>query len=399
LAVYLLSGLPGHPLTFGPFHHHLAQARAFLDGRLDLKRFPPDVELAYFDEKAFVVLPPGPSVVLMPLVALGDSRWNLVPLHGLLSASSGLLMLGALRRRGASAGTSWTTAAAFGFGTVLWWVTCQKGAWHTAQVMSVFSLCLALWLVQGGRAPIAVGLLVGFSAICRQLTVFAAPYFMYQLLLGTRRRATRQDGNRSAAEAYGGSTLTPTLSLEGRGSSGPLAVLQFLIGAAIPLCFYLWLNYARFGNPFDTGYRYINLRPPGLDKYLAYGLFSLGHLPENLFTLLFAPPRWSEVFPYFHPDFFGQAMIFTSPFVFYAFRAGCRTREHQVLWLCIALILAPQLLYFNNGFAQFGFRFALDFLPLMMILVADGFGRRLSIGALVTVALSVGMNLLGVCTL
>jgi len=193
--------------------------------------------------------------------------------------------------------------------------------------------------------------------------------------------------------------LTPTLSRRERGIMGVFAAGQFLAGMAIPLGFYLWLNYVRFGNPFDTGYSYLNLKPPGLDKYVAHGLFSLAYMPENLFTFLFAPPQWGDKFPYLFPDYFGQAIMFTSPFVFYAFRAGARTRERKLLWLCCLAILVPQMMYFNNGFAQFGYRFALDFLPLAMPLVAEGFGEKPSCGAIATVVIAVGMNLLGVCML
>lgn len=379
-AAYVLSGWRESPIAEGPFHHYQAQAQAFLAGRLDLLSYPPNVEMGFHNDRAYVVLPPGPAVALMPLVGVFGSRINMVPVHALLSAGSVVLLLGAMRKRGVASWTAWLCAMAFGFGTVLWWLTKEMGPWHTAQVMSAFCLCLALRLDASGRAAWAVGFLVGFSAISRQLTILAAPYFLYRVL---------------SAHGHCEPNAPPATTIGNR----LVRVAALLFGLAIPLSFYLWLNWARFGNPFETGYRFINLGPPGLDKYLAHGLFSAAYLPENVFTLLFAPPRWGNEFPYFFPDYFGQAIVFTSPFVFYAFRAGAATRERKVLWLCCLGILIPQLFYFNNGYAQFGYRFALDFLPLAMLLVANGLGPKPSWCAIATVFVAVLMNMLGVCML
>lgn len=374
--VYCFSGPQEIPFTNGPFHHHQAQAEAFLAGRLHLERHPQNVELGFHQGRPYVVLPPGPAVLLMPLVAVAGSHLNLLPIHALLSAVSVALIFQTLRKRGTTAMVAVIASIAFAFGTVHWWVSKEIGAWHTAHVVAVFCLCLSLRLAHAGRLPVLVGFLVGFAAISRQLTLFAAPYLLYRVL------ASRANPNE----------IRPANT----GPSNAWTAAQFLIGFALPLSFYLALNYARFGNPLDTGYRYINLQPPGLDKYLAHGLFSIAYLPENLFTVLFAPPRWGDAFPWFFPDYFGQALIFTSPFLLYAFRAGLRSREHRVLGLSILATFIPQLFYFNNGFAQFGYRFALDFLPLTMLLVADGLGRRPSPGALATVILAVTLNLLGV---
>jgi hypothetical protein len=385
---YYLSGPRNIPFTAGPFHHHLAQAEAFLAGRLHLESHPPNVELGFHEGRSCVVLPPGPAILLMPLVALAGSHVNLLPVHALLSALSVALIFQTLRKRGNTATVAVTASAAFAFGTVHWWVTKEIGAWHTAHVVAVFCLCLAVRLAHAGRVPILVGFLVGFAAISRQLTLFAAPYLLYRVF------ASRANPDKIRPISTNQS-LVPA-SAKSRESTPGWIAAQFLIGFSLPLAFYLAINYARFGNPFDTGYRFINLQPPGLDKYLAHGLFSIAYLPENLFTVLFAPPRWGDVFPWFFPDYFGQALVFTSPFLLYAFRPGLRSREHRILWLSILAIFIPQLFYFNNGFAQFGYRFALDFLPLTMLLVADGFGPRPSPGAVATVLLAVTMNLLGV---
>ena len=65
-------------------------------------------------------------------------------------------------------------------------------------------------------------------------------------------------------------------------------------------------------------------------------------------------------------------------------------------WLAIALVAVPSLLYFNTGSYQFGYRFALDWLPLGVLLVALGTDGRLRRRGKVLIVVSVLMHLWGV---
>lgn len=44
-------------------------------------------------------------------------------------------------------------------------------------------------------------------------------------------------------------------------------------------------------------------------------------------------------------------------------------------WLAVALVLVPFMAYYNTGWYQFGYRFALDFMPVLIILLAMGLER------------------------
>ena len=66
------------------------------------------------------------------------------------------------------------------------------------------------------------------------------------------------------------------------------------------------------------------------------------------------------------------------------------------LWLSIALALLPSLLYFNTGSYQFGYRFALDWLPLGVLLVALGTGGELRWWGKALIVVSALMHLCGV---
>lgn len=351
------------------FHHQIAQADAFLHGRLHLEEFPPKEELVHFEGRAYVAAPPGPALILLPFVLVAGPHFNPLPLHMAAGALSAALIWAALRARGVSTAKCHLLALGVAFGTVLWWCTRQPGMWHTAHVLSFLLLSLALWVTHARSNAFLAGLLVGGSALCRQLTLFAFPFFLYRLI---------QDHRQS-----------------GRGQGGRPAA-TFSLGLALPVLGYLLFNWARFGSPFETGYQFLYLQSPGLERFQQFGLFHPHYLPENLYTLLFAAPRLAMDFPYLAPDLGGQALIFTSPFLLYALCSSWRDRENWAFWICIALILGPQLLYFNNGFAQFGYRFALDFLPLAVVLAGKGMPERPTPGMIALVGISMLLNAVGV---
>jgi hypothetical protein len=187
-----------------------------------------------------------------------------------------------------------------------------------------------------------------------------------------------------------------------------LGVAPALLGQAA----YNWL---RFGDPFEFGYRWMNSPGSLLERQVTWGQFSFHFLPENLYTLLIRPPLVS-VSPFrIEPDPWGMGLLLTCPALLLALpvRAlvgGVRSlsgREDDGplgmpqpssrfatllsapiaktsgrclclgLWLSLALVQLPSLLYFNTGSYQFGYRFALDWLPLGLLLVALATGGEL----------------------
>ena len=53
--------------------------------------------------------------------------------------------------------------------------------------------------------------------------------------------------------------------------------------------------------------------------------------------------------------------------------AGVRTRTARILWAAAALVAIPVLLYYGGGgYYTYGYRYALDFMPFVFVLVAIG---------------------------
>jgi hypothetical protein len=151
----------------------------------------------------------------------------------------------------------------------------------------------------------------------------------------------------------------------------------------------------------------MNSPAPLLARQAAWGQFSLHFLPENLYTLLVRPPLVSLQPFRVAPDPWGMGLLLTCPALLLALSTlvkketgffGKQSDKNLVssLWLSIAFVQIPSLLYFNTGSYQFGYRFALDWLPLGVLLVALGMGGRLGWGGRLLIAISVLMHLWGV---
>jgi hypothetical protein len=123
-------------------------------------------------------------------------------------------------------------------------------------------------------------------------------------------------------------------------------------------------NFARFGNPLDAGYRstFMNTRFQALVAH--YGLFNLQFLPHNLTGWFLVPPRF--VNGALLPNPRGMSLLLTTPFLLLLL---ARRRPRPLEWVLLAnsaLIAVPALLYYNDGWVQFGQRFALDWIALAL---------------------------------
>jgi len=78
-------------------------------------------------------------------------------------------------------------------------------------------------------------------------------------------------------------------------------------------------------------------------------------------------------------------------------RLGREGVEIVSLWagLAVLAIMIPIMLWFSTGWVQFGYRYSLDFLPFLLILIASGMGDRIGKGTVAIVAVSLAVNLWG----
>ena len=324
------------------------QAQALLDGRLDI---PHDFhDMAVVDGRNYVIYPPLPSLLMLPAVAIWGDRTNTTVIGLALSVLSAMVLLSLLRRRGLSGIDALWLTLAFLFGTAYWF--CQIKAnevYFLAHIVAVLCALTALWEFFGPRRLWLVGLLVGLAFLSRQLSIYLLVFF--------------------------------ALALWSEQSLRPRWVLLrqwLLLGAGFAGCAIAMLvwNQLRFGDALETGYAYLQL-PEFLQQRIdRYGLFSWHYLPHNAAYLLIQGldiefNAWTMEAGGMNP--FGTSLTIASPFVVAAFWARENRRFQLAAWLAIGLCALHQMLYYNNGWSQInGQRFALDFLPLLLLLCASG---------------------------
>lgn len=159
----------------------------------------------------------------------------------------------------------------------------------------------------------------------------------------------------------------------------------FVLCTPVIIAFLLFFAYnrIRFQNIFEFGYtNAINL--VSTTKARDYGVLSFYHIPGNLYYFLLATPLplfrdgISHVlaFPFVKADPWGMSIFVTSPIFFYLFLLSYKDRLSKILILTISVIMFSILLYYGIGYRQFGYRYALDFLPLLFFLLIKNYKSK-----------------------
>jgi len=157
-------------------------------------------------------------------------------------------------------------------------------------------------------------------------------------------------------------------------------------------------NNRRFHSVFETGYKYV-INPDGIPK-LKYGDINVMYIPANLYTFLVMAPDplkdkiESQVlrFPYVKINPLGLAIWFTSPLfllLITRFKNGRYTLSAALTSLALS---GPVFLWYSLGGAQVGYRYALDFLPFLFLILLSSFTPKLSKMAITLIIIGVVFN-------
>ncbi len=325
---------------------HAYQAEAFIHGRVDVAKRMHDTAL--YNGKLYSHFPPFPAVVLMPFVAVfGVNATNPFLVKLALTGLNVVVLRAILRRIGLESEHVWWVIAAFFGGTAYWFVTGIEGVWWLSQVVAVTCMLLALWdgLRGGGLAS---GCFLGAALLSRQMCVYNAIFLAVLLWVNS------------------GPSLWKRFWTQ--------ASFATMIAASIGL--YLWFNYVRFGAPFESGYRYLEVGTIWTENIQRFGLFNVAYVPFNLLQFFFQGFHFELTPDKFQMDRNGTSITFASPWVFAAFLAVWRRPLVAAAWTSILLTLCHLMVYYSNGWAQINAqRYTLDFLPVAVLLVGLGLKR------------------------
>ena len=360
LVSILILGAAEH-LTAPANPQHFDQARAWLQGALFISQPTLTHDLVPMDLGWASPFPPLPAAVATLALLAGhnaDLAYNLVILSIAL-LSMWLAARIASRLGGFAAGT-WAMAA-IGPGSGLLIAAAFHDTYHSAHVLAIASTLAAIDGVLARKRGFTGGFLLGIAALARQACILGA--LPLALLAGRRR------------------------------------FIGVLFGATLPFLIYIGLNWARFDAPLATGYEAAEHLPHLKADITVHGALSFHWIPRNLKALVTGLPRLVPVAPWIVPDLRGMALWLVSPWILLGLLPLVRPdrptsrRVAALCWMAAGVISIPHLLYVNTGYAQIGYRFALDYLPFLLVAAILGVRRMRPTVPVILVSLSVVINL------
>ena len=360
LLLYFVSSGFAHPTIY---NNYILLADAWRHGRVWIDQPPSSIDALQYLGRYYIIEAPMPALLVMPLVLIFGLGANQTFVAIICAAVLVAALDVALGRMGVSPqARAWTLA--FGAaGTALWWCASFPAVWMFAHIVGAMFVMLALAEWVGQRRPWLLGPLVACAALSRFPTVLIALPLLGWLWFES----------------------PPTTRVRN--------LLEFAVGAAPLFILYAGYDFARWGTPSDIGYTVWYHQdqvgqPTGSP-------FRLEYLPFNLYSFFLLAPNFDAAFPWLHPTGLGVSLTITSPALVLAFAAGARGREAAALWSGAILCAIPSLLYYVNGFEQFGMRHAMDFLPPLLLLCARGFDKTPRSLGVVLVLASVAANAFG----
>lgn len=331
------------PWKSQPYNSYILQAQSWLEGRLDLGRDYPYLELAIFNNKYYVSFPPFPSYVMLPFVLIG---WNSCDSMIAFAVS----LLGAayafkiLRHFNIDSKASIFFALFLTVGSN-WLMTAQNAwVWFIAQNMAFTLSLMAIYYALKNK----IGLSLAFWACavgCRPFQILYLPALLY-LIYNAHKAVNPEDKIIDIIKKR-------YLALV------PMAVIALS---------YIILNFARFGNITEFGHNYL---PEHTNSEL--GQFNLSYIKENIGSLFKLPSvNSSGIWEY--PQFNGMCIFLVSPiFISYLVYIARSIIKHEkfdmkftLLVLAIAIIELLSITAHNTmGGAHFGNRYTNDVLPII----------------------------------
>lgn len=350
--------------------HFSLLADSFLRGDLFLSPINlPGGDYADYKAKQYLFYQPLPSILLMPFVFVFGKNFPQVALSVTSLVVVYFSIFWLLARLRFSRVDAFWLSNFFVFGTVLYFVGLINISAYLVQAVGMVFVVLSLLEYFLGRRWFVIGLLVAAAGATRVSLFGMAVFFALEIL-----------------------RLRHQLDLKKN-------LLLFLIPIFFSLTVLGTYNWRRFGSVFDTGYGFnVSEVSKGYPNSLE-GVTSIKHVPTKLYLLLAAPPdpvkadklEYVMEFPYLRVNAGGMAIWFTSPLFVYLLLARRQPYTISAIGGIITLAI-PSLLYFGFGASQYGYRYSLDFIPLLFLILLSAFRRGLPTFAKILIAFGIIFN-------
>jgi hypothetical protein len=380
----------------------------------------------------------GPALLEVPLAFFFGLTVNQTMVSAFIGALTAVIVFAITRRFTEHRPTQLALTVLALFGTQFYYSASDGSVWHFAHTTAVFFTFGAIYATVVARKPWLAGALVGAAFMCRPTEILAG---IFPLV------------------AFSDAWLQnePGVSLLRRVRLRPL--VELALGVAPFVLLTMVINALRFGSPFETGYSYTEqIYQISLHHTYVYGIFDPRYIARHVQVFWEQMPNVATTGPYVWPSWAGMAMWAVSPPLFYglfihlrrfrgaaivvglAVAAACAfliagafssglglakfgpeslplgldlmpfwllvaaaitlaigTRDRLVVacWAAIVALVIINWMFAATGWAQFGYRYGLDFMPFLWFLVVLAV-RRVRWHHAVLIGLAVLINLWGV---
>lgn len=311
----------------------------------DIPEFYQDVNI--FDSHKYLPFPPMPAIILTPFVYLIPKITE--QFVSIILGSFNIALIFILLKKITSIKNAVLLSIFVAFGTVHFWVSLVGTSWNFSHVVSFGLLTSSLILsFNKGRKlnSLWAGLLFAFAGLSRLTIIAGGLYFVVNYWRSKER------------------------------------LFLFIIGASLFIPTILIYNFLRFGDIKETGYikiyeNYINsgygysiqriwFPESNQPKYM-----DIKSIPYHLYTLFIMPPEIKDLNIFkSQPSPYGMGILFISPLLFVIFNRIEKSKIELQAWLGAIPIAILTFCHYAQGWVQFGYRFLLDFLPFLIIILA-----------------------------
>lgn len=318
--------------------------------------------------KYYVIYPPLPAVMVLPVVAIWGEATNQSTISQIIAALSVAISFLVFLKLGLDLNKSLWTSALYGFGSMLWYHAVIGSSWYFALICAMFFLWLAILATLYKRNLFLIGLLLGLAFLCRFPVILSIPFFLY---------LTKDRYIKSGAINY-------------------KAISLFFAAIAICVGLLLSYNYARYHRLDNYGYTLLEKRPYNINNEYKDGSYSISYINRNLKAMFWSFPNKVDGFPFFSPNIISMALWIVMPAIIIIFLAPLKDPVTKASVLAILFTLPACLFHGGIGASQFGYRYALDFMPFIMLLIALAIKEAFYIWEKFLIVLSIVVNFWGI---
>lgn len=387
LALVLAVGLVyyfSNPRPQNYYDYTFRVAAEFLSGRISPIQTPPSWlnEFVPFEGGWYSVFPLGAVLTMVPFAifktigAISDMPAAFI--SALSAAVVCFFLLLIARRYDTTEQRRILLTMAVLFGTFTWTNLTMAGAWQLALGFAMIGELGAIYFTVYDRRPLLAGLFFAIAFGNRTEVLLTAPIFLYLLNRRDAESQSKPDATQQGTGESDTDTGTSGSSSRRLGVSAinlrrliEFCVVPFLLGVAT-----LGYNYARFHSIADFGYA----RIPGVlnEPWYNHGIFSIYYIPRQAWEMLWRTWEVRNTFPYLTPNGFSSSILWSSPFLLFAFRTGARDGALKyAAWLAIIVMTFLLWMHGNSGGWQFGYRYAMILLPWLFVILLESSPKRI----------------------